>query len=297
MTPAWIEPDDARRRAILGSNRRWRAIFAALALVLPTLLYGLFARQEARLSALADHGETTLATVTAHASQGGARYVYYVYEVDGAQHEWNVSERDAPYDVGASFGITYLPEDPSLSRPLVPYSRADLTAERSPAIDLGMPLGLFVFLALSSLACHLGVRRVERGESLAPRRVSPDVVGTALGALIIGAVLAAQLDPDVRAVQVTLLGARPGGVPAVLVATAIQLLLFAPVLWMFPHLMRITMSANARGEDAVTRAGIVSAVIRAPAEQRRSRVIVLGGAAYFLALFAGWIALTSYLGI
>src|SRR5690348_7145946 len=85
-TPRSMHLSEDRARAVLASNRRWRAVFAALALVVPSLLLGLFRRQELRLRALADHGRQALATVTERRAGG----VFYRYTVEGRSYDWNV---------------------------------------------------------------------------------------------------------------------------------------------------------------------------------------------------------------
>jgi hypothetical protein len=58
-----------------------------------------------------------------------------------------VTQRDAPYPPGATFSITYLPEDPSLSRPGV-YSLERFNAE----VDLTFQRRLFCTPRLSFVA-------------------------------------------------------------------------------------------------------------------------------------------------
>jgi len=62
-------------QALLASTASARTIMAALAVVLPLLLGGLFHRQTLRLRALADHGRRAEATLVDRRS-GGAFYRY-----------------------------------------------------------------------------------------------------------------------------------------------------------------------------------------------------------------------------
>ncbi|MFO0626175.1 MAG: hypothetical protein U0325_11215 [Polyangiales bacterium] len=112
---------DERR---ITSTRRWRDGLALAAVVVPVGCSALFERQARRLDALADHGRATTGTITAVDAQGTT---HYRYEVDGAAHSWNVARAAAPFPVGAELTVTYLPEDPSLSRPVV--SRGEVAAE------------------------------------------------------------------------------------------------------------------------------------------------------------------------
>ena len=106
--------NQARRRRIIASDARFRIIFAVLAVVVPLALFSLFRRHELRLRALADHGRPGTATLT-YATRDGTSH--YRYEIDGVTHTWNVARAQAPFAPGQEFPITYLPEDPSLSRP------------------------------------------------------------------------------------------------------------------------------------------------------------------------------------
>jgi hypothetical protein len=289
--------DDARRRQILASNRRWRLVFAVLAVVVPAVLFALFRRQEARLWALADHGRPTTATISHITRQDAALYSHYTYTVDGTSHEWSVSRAQAPYEPGESFPITFLPEDPSLSRPVVPYSRERLQVELNRPVTRGFPIGAFIFFAGAALLCHRAVRHREEGEGEGSGpRLSPDAAGRLVATLILGATLAAGFDPKVRAVQAALLGPAPLGVPPVVIASLVQAVLLVPLFWVMPHLMRIVMSAQTRG-NAFSKIGVLIAVANAPAELRRSRWVVLGGFLYFAALLVGWIALASAKGL
>src|SRR5262249_11141412 len=103
-------------------------------------------------------------------------------------------------------------------------------------------------------------------------------------------------DPKVRAVQVALMGPLPLGVPAVVVASLVQIVLFVPFFWVMPHLMRIVMGAQVHGRG-FGKVGVLVAVATAPPELRRSRAVVVGGLIYALVVFAAWIALTSSRGV
>src|SRR6185437_8123311 len=109
---------------LIRSHARWRFIFLGIALVAPLLLKALFDRQTHRLYALADHGREATAIVSSVERTDLGTYTHYGYSVDGASYTWNVSNADAPYQPGESFPVTYLPEDPSLSRPGPPPSTA-----------------------------------------------------------------------------------------------------------------------------------------------------------------------------
>jgi hypothetical protein len=289
------EPDDLRRRNLV-SYARWRVAFALLAVVVPLSLFALFRRQELRLRALADHGRQGTAVVEMVTRQNDVLYTHYRYSVEGASYTWSVSLEDAPHEPGESFTITYLPEDASLSRPGL-YSRERLDAELDLRFQHRLLGGLFATFAICAALCHRGLRRLQRGE--APRTtplLSPVGAGRLVAFILVGAVLATSFDNKAQAVQVTLFGPRPFGVPVAIVVTIVEAFLFAPYFWIFPHLMTIVMSSYAKG-GSLTKGGIVLAVANAGPELRRSRAIVIGGLVYFVAIVAAWIAFTESRGV
>jgi hypothetical protein len=97
-------------------------------------------------------------------------------------------------------------------------------------------------------------------------------------------------------VQVALFGRAPLGLPVTLVCMLAQVVLFLPYFWVTTHLMRIVMDALARGR-AISKVGIVIAIVTARPELRRSRWIVVAGFVYFAALMAAWIAFTDSRGV
>ncbi len=283
---------DARTQTRIRTDARARLIFGVLASVLPTVLALLFARQESRLRALADHGAASVATVTRRTSDG----TFYRYEVGGQTYTWNVHAREAPFSPGTTFDITYLPEDPSLSRP-GRYGPERFVAERNVAVTRGLPIGLFVFFGGAAWLCHRNVRRLRRGEPERERRaLSPDAVGRVVALLFVACMLGVNLDPAVRAKHAQAFGAAPFGLPVALVVTLVELVLFAPYFWVFAHLMRIVMPAQARG-GVLSKGGVVLAVASAPPELLRSRRIVIAGLVWFVLIVGAWIAYADARGI
>jgi hypothetical protein len=289
--------NDAIRQRLVASASRARLAFALLAIVVPLALHLLFARQERRLRALADHGRATTAVVT-HVTRGtGGHNTHYRYEVDGHAYTWNVAYPKAPFARGMRLPITYLPEDPSLSRPVVPYAQDQLLGELNRPVRMGFPIGLLVFFGGAALLSHRSVVRLRRGEPLRTKPLlSPAAAGRLVAILLLAVVIGVNFDPKVRATQTAAFGATPLGLPVSLVVTVVELLLFAPWLWVFPHLMRIVMDSQRRG-GSLTKGGIVMAVWHAGPEWRRSKRIVVGGFLYFVAIVAGWIAFAAWKGI
>lgn len=284
--------EEAIRRKAIATDSKARWVFAALTL-LPVVLALLFVRQERRLRALADHGRTTTATLTQVTRDGTA---HYRYEVEGVVHTWNLARRDLPLAPGETFSITYLPEDPSLSRP-GDYTRERLEKELDNPIRIAMPVGLFVFFAGTGLLCHWNAVRLRAGAPIRKKPwVSPRTMGLVVAGLLLACVLGVNFDPKVRAVQAAAFGATPFGLPITLVVCVAELALFAPFFWVFAHLMRI-VSESLRKGGSVSKVGIILAVARAGPDQRRSRNIVIAGFVYFVAIVAAWIAYAAHRGI
>lgn len=284
--------DDPIRRKAIATDSKARWVFALL-LLLPVVLGILFVRQERRLRALADHGRATSATVTLVTRDGTA---HYRYEVEGTVHTWNVARRELALPAGESFSITYLPEDPSLSRP-GEYTRERLDKELGTPIRTALPIGLFAFLGGAALLCHRNVVRLRAGAPLRTgRRLSPDTMGLIVAGLMLACVLGVNFDPKVRAVQAAAFGVMPFGLPLTLLVNVGGLLLFAPFFWVFPHLMRIVFERLRKG-GSVSKLGIVVALATAGPELRRSRNIVVAGFVYFAVIVAAWIAFAAYRGV
>ena len=286
-------PNDALRARAAASNARWRWIFAALAVVIPTALGLAFRRQELRLMALADHGRNAIATVT-RADHNGT---WYQYEFEGRTYDWNVARRQLPLEQGQTAEISFSPDDPTLSRPVPNYSRANFEAEVNRPFKRALCGGLFAFFALAALLCEWALRKQRRGD---PARttplLSPRGAGYVVATLLMGAVAAAEFDASVRAVQTKLFGASAFGLPTVAVVLVIEAVLFAPLFWMMPHLMTIVMAAQREGRG-VSKAAILTAVATAGPEHARSKRIVIAGAVYFVALMEAWIAYAAYRGV
>jgi hypothetical protein len=287
---------EEKRVAIIASDRRWRLRFAILAVVVPLALFGLFRRHELRLRALADHGRAATAVVTATTRSQGATYTEYRYEVGGVSYSWSVSYRDAPYPAGATLGITYLPEDPSLSQPGA-YTRAHLDADLDLPFQRRIIGGLFAFFALASGLCHRQLRKLEAGRPMRTEpRVSPDRLGQIM-AVVFGVItVGTTFDPAAQKVFVAGFGEAPLGIPVKIVVAVALVILGLPSFWVLPHLMRILVAWQRRG-GAMTKFHVAEAIVRAEPELRTSRAIVIGGLVYFFALMAAWIAFTASRGI
>ncbi len=289
------ESDDLQFR-ILASNLIFRAIFGVLAVVVPLGLGVLFHQAELRLRALADHGRAATAVVTSVEESQGRLYTHYRYDVDGASYTRTVAQADAPVPVGGAVPITYLPEDPSFSQP------GTYTPERRDAdLDLGFQHrllgGLFAFFALAAGLCHRGVVRQRKG--LPPRArplVGPVGLGRILGLVFVAIGVGSTFDPKGRVVFTKLFGASPFGLPVTTVCAVATGILFAPLVWVLPHLMTIVMESAARG-GSLSHFGVVMAVVNADPSHRRSRRIVVVGLLYLLAVFAAWIAYSQSHGV
>ena len=150
---------DARVERLVRSLTRWRVVFLLLAVVVPAGCYGLFERQARRLDALGDHGEPATATVTGVGREGT---VFYAYGVGGATYTWNVAREAAPYAVGESFPVTYLPEDPTLSRPGADRSKMTAEAASNRSFARKLEAGALAFFAFNALLCEVRLRRLRK---------------------------------------------------------------------------------------------------------------------------------------
>lgn len=142
---------------------RWRAGFAIAAVLLPLALFLLFERQARRLDALAMHGESVEAQVTAVSRDNNT--VFYSYQVNGTEYTWNVARGDAPFPIGHVFPVVYLPADPSLSRPIAERSLAALESRRNRSFSWKVVLGVGLTLVLCAALVHLDLRRIRKGAS------------------------------------------------------------------------------------------------------------------------------------
>jgi hypothetical protein len=173
--------DDPRVERLIRSGQRSRWILLGLALVLPTALHLLFARQARRLEALGDHGfvgEAVLVRAT-------DSIAYYEYDVDGVHYEWNVARSEAPYEVGTRFQIVFLPEDPALSRPGDDTARGAAEAPSNRAFAWKAEGGVFAFFAVFFVIGELRLRELrERGaEALTDPAAYKRRVGQSLAVL------------------------------------------------------------------------------------------------------------------
>jgi hypothetical protein len=296
-----MHSSDAERLARhVASARRMRLGFGVAAIVVPAVLFGLFARQEERVRALADHGVAATAVVERAFEMNGDALVEYSYAFGGERYTWSVGQEDAPYPPGASFAITVLPEVPSFSRPGASFSAEALARELRPGVSRGIPAGAFALCAGVAWWSHLTLRRLGREGLSRPRVVDPDTAGpkagVALAALFLAIVLLVNLDDGVVAVQTRLFGERPLGLPVGWVVALVEAVLGAPAFVVLPHVMRIVLHHQQRG-GALGKASILLAVWRAPPALRRSRAIAIGGFAYFCAIVAAWIAFTAARGV
>jgi hypothetical protein len=290
------EQEEQRLAALARSHKRGRFILAALAILAPVALHALFERQALRLDALGDHGRPATATIAAIDREGADGTVAYEYAVDGARYAWSVKSADAPGAPGQTFPISYLPEDPSLSRPGVDGAGAKREAASNRSFAHKIELGVFLFFALNLGLLEWKARKLKQKQR---SLISVRTLGRVFALLLIGGALAADLSPEVRPVFVKAFGEAPFGVPVVPLVCVVNVLLLVPYFWVGEHLMRIVMQAVA-DRASISRGGIVVAVLfahRARPELSRSRNVVLAGFGYFVVLLGAWIAYAESRGL
>jgi hypothetical protein len=135
---------------------RWRIGLAIVAIALPLALFALFERQARRLDALGERGVVGEATVT-HATE---QYTDYAYDVAGQHYTWNVARHVAPYAMGETFAIVYVPDDPALNRPGKERARGTEEAAANRSFARKVVGGVFAFLAFNLLIVDVRLRRL-----------------------------------------------------------------------------------------------------------------------------------------
>jgi hypothetical protein len=288
---------------LLVSGRRWRIAFPLLAILVPSLLYGLFQRQVLRLEALADHGQRVIATVNDIEQRDSGTFVTYQYRVGNEVFTWSVSQRDAPHTKGENLTVLYLPEDPSFTRPGTDTSKVLAEAKANRAFTTKLLLGVFFFFVINAVIHEVKMRRLRRlspvGHVAGEPLISPVWVGRIIGVLLLGAVIATNFDEDVVSVHRRAFGDAPLGLPVQLVVSVAEIILFAPFILVFQHLVMFASRAFRDGES-LSRSGLAMYVLQAPQtypELRRSRTVCLAGLVYFGCLVGSWIAFASSRGV
>ena len=288
----------ADRLRLIRAHERWRLGFVGLAILISVGLHFLFERQAGRLDALADHGRATAARVTGASRQDGRTYVEYAYSVEGVTYTWSVEQADAPYGLGETFTVIYLPESPSLTRPYAEKERAAAEASENRSFATKVIAGVFAFFAFNALLSEVKLRKL-RGGRAAGLVVSPRRLGHIVASLILLVVVLTNFASDVATVQVKAFGAAPLGIPVAVFVAFVEVILFLPFFWVFEHLMRLVERARRDG-GSLGKVGIawyvLSTAKRHP-ELRRSRAIALGGLGYFWLLAGSWIAYAGSRGL
>jgi hypothetical protein len=117
------------------------------------------------------------------------------------------------------------------------------------------------------------------------------------------------LDPAVTKAQAGVAGERPFGIPTRDFFMALNAILFFPIFWWTPSLMKLMAYARQKKEDLATTllasvftmyelALLFTSVNAAtPADIRRARNIAFLGFFYFAALVAVWIILAARAGV
>jgi hypothetical protein len=117
------------------------------------------------------------------------------------------------------------------------------------------------------------------------------------------------LDPEVTKVQAGVAGERPFGIPARSFFMALNAILFFPIFWWTPSLMKL--QAYAAREDRSFALMLLSALFTpfellslftsvrdtTPAEIRKARNVTFWGFLYFAVLAAVWIVLAARAGV
>ena len=285
MSPTDSTPQDQLRAPIVAQSR-WQIAFALLALLLPLVPYLVFERQARRLDKLADHGKPAVATVTRVARNGASTNLIYAYAVDGASFSWTVPSDQVPHAPGETFDATYLPEDPSLSRPDAAQAASDAEETRTTARKA--MLLVFAFFLVNVGVSEVKLRRMRKEARAAGANaasvdagagLSPIRIGQLVALFILSILVATNFNEDTMRVQAKAFGPGPLGLSIAVWTSAVQTLLFIPYFWIIPHLIQILVRAR-RDRAPLTRGGLVwyiAHVHQRHADLARSRTIVLSG--------------------
>lgn len=114
-----------------------------------------------------------------------------------------------------------------------------------------------------------------------------------------GAVLSAMLHPDSMPTSVAVFGERPLGLPLRLFVILFFTMLSVPIPIGVWHSYRILFRAASEGRG-LSKHELIASLLRTPSSHpdlRRSRRVVLGVGAFYLALMFGWIAYAAVRGI
>lgn len=290
------EGAEARQARVAASLRRSRWSLLVLGVGLALGLHALFERQARRLDALGEHGRVTRAIVTGVQGSDGGGTTDYEYTVDGTSHSWNVRRSEAPFDVGASFSIVYLPEDPELSRPGDDRRVGGREAANSRRVGRYAELGVLGFFLLNMLTVEIKARKQRQGRRVI---ISARAMGRAFALLLVGTALTADFADGSSAVFEKAFGVAPFGVPVLPLVATINVLLLLPYFWICEHVMIILYQAI-EDRAIISRSGIVAYVwdaSRLHPELARSRRLVLFGFGYFVLLCGAWIAYAALRGI
>ncbi len=274
---------------------RWVSL--SLAVAIPLLFTWTYYSKGAELRALKTRGLQVQGVVTNLSRSGATTFVHFRYTVAGVDYAWNVDGNDAPGTIGAPLAVTYLPENPG--RPWVgPPLNDKAIREKTTSLLTAIPLALGVF-SLSFLVNEIQLRRQRPLSGNTPVRPlwSPTAATMIVWLVVLAALLGANFDPRVRAIQEKILGLYPLGMPTVVFVIVVTLILYAPYYWVFRHFIVIIQQARidraGRGKTGLLL--YLLNVGRLHPELRRSQAVVVAGIAFFAAIGVAWIAYTSYI--
>jgi hypothetical protein len=202
----------------------------------PWLAYVSHVRDVRRLHALEMHGELVHGTVTQASRVEGV--LRYAYGVDGSRYTGTVAWAHVPYVPGESIVVYCLPDSPSFSRPGALLSEAAIRLEADNTFTLHLMSDLFAFFAAAALVTELERRR--------RRSALPATIGRLAALAMLGGLLYANLGGYATSVEEHALDPLAIGVPAGVLAPAVETVLLLPFLWLLPLLARWIF--HAKGE-------------------------------------------------
>lgn len=210
----------------------------------------------------------------------------YRYEVAGTRYEWSskigANEPGGPLAPGQKRAGRYLSEDPGRAR-LYPQDAEERARSEESLRGLAWILGATTLLMVF-------IRHVVRNG------LSKRWVGLGITVLIMGAIIATNLDDKVAEVEAKAFGAQPLGLPLPWAVSLGELLLLGPALLMIFSELFVTFNAT----ELTSRRVLIERIVfghGVSAAQRSGRLRILAALGYLCLVFGAWIAFAAWRGI
>jgi len=273
----------------------WRWVSLALAVGLPVLIVQGARKQERTMRALLERGVVTQGVVTEHFYSAKKHWARFRYRDATREFEHTVDADRAPAIDGSPIAITYLPENPDKHWAGSPVTE-QVVAEAG-KLDYMVTIWPAILFGSSFIATEVQLRRRRANQPPAKLGVrgATYLLTIAFYVVFVGVLLY----DDVRVVREKAFGPRPLGLPNLLFTFLLLTILYAPAVFVIPHIVLLVMRANPHGEPMGRwqTSENMRELIHVDPELRRSNRIAIAGVLYFVALAIAWIVYAAYRGI